>query len=81
MLKSVLSSPLPRVYELSDKGPLPTEKEASIVGSGVAFEVFATTGAELKSKLQQEVGPGGGERGARGQGRRAGEARNAYKGC
>ncbi|GLC68551.1 hypothetical protein PLESTF_000704700 [Pleodorina starrii] len=55
LLKSVLNSPLPRVYEMSDKGAVPVEREASIVGSGVAFDLLTATGSELKAKLQQEV--------------------------
>ncbi len=55
VLKSVLSSPLPRVYEMTDKGAVPVDKESSMVGTGVTFEVLSTTASSLKDKLQQEV--------------------------
>ncbi|GFR45226.1 hypothetical protein Agub_g6623 [Astrephomene gubernaculifera] len=55
VLKAVLNSPLPRVYEMSDKGPVPVDKEAAIVGGGVSFETLTATAGDLKVKLQQEV--------------------------
>ncbi|GIL74527.1 hypothetical protein Vretimale_2220 [Volvox reticuliferus] len=55
VLKTVLNAPLPRAYELTDKGPVPVEKEASIVGAGVSIDTLNVTTSELKSKLQLEV--------------------------
>ncbi|GIL48468.1 hypothetical protein Vafri_4984 [Volvox africanus] len=55
VLKTVLNAPLPRAYELTDKGPVPIEKEASIVGAGVDFDTLNVTTSDLKSKLQIEV--------------------------
>ncbi|EFJ51145.1 hypothetical protein VOLCADRAFT_87928 [Volvox carteri f. nagariensis] len=55
VLKGVLNSPLPRVYEMTDKGAVPVEKEASVVGMGVAFDALGATATNLKAKLQQEV--------------------------
>ncbi|GLI69339.1 hypothetical protein VaNZ11_013925, partial [Volvox africanus] len=55
VLKTVLNAPLPRAYEFTDKGPVPVEKEASIVGAGVAFETLNVATSDLKSKLQIEV--------------------------
>ncbi|PNW78553.1 hypothetical protein CHLRE_09g392500v5 [Chlamydomonas reinhardtii] len=54
-VRTVLNAPLPRVMELSDKGPMPAEKEAGIVGSGVAFDVLTAAGSDLRAKLQAEV--------------------------
>ena len=69
-VRTVLNAPLPRVMELSDKGPMPAEKEAGIVGSGVAFDVLTAAGSDLRAKLQAEVGATwGAGRGGRGGGR------------
>lgn len=56
MYKSVLNAPLPRIYEMSDKGPIPVEKSTMIVGTGVNFEGLMGSAGDLKAKLQQEVG-------------------------
>lgn len=56
VFKSVLNAPLPRIYELSDKGPIPVEKSTMIVGTGVSFENLMASSSDLKAKLQQEVG-------------------------
>lgn len=53
--KNVLNSPLPRVYEMSDKGPIPVEKATQIVGTGVDFDRLTASSQELKMKLQHEV--------------------------
>ncbi|PNH05624.1 hypothetical protein TSOC_008118 [Tetrabaena socialis] len=55
ILKTVLSAPLPRVYDMTDKGPIPVDKEAVMVGAGVSFDTLSAAGAELKAKLQAEV--------------------------
>ncbi|KAG2486739.1 hypothetical protein HYH03_014665 [Edaphochlamys debaryana] len=55
VIRTVLSSPLPRVYEMTDKGPVPMQREAMIVGAGVAFDGLLAAGTDLKTKLQQEV--------------------------
>ncbi|KAG2432535.1 hypothetical protein HXX76_008880 [Chlamydomonas incerta] len=54
-VRTVLNAPLPRVMEMSDKGPVPVEKETGIVGSGVAFDVLTAAGSDVRSKLQAEV--------------------------
>lgn len=54
-MKSVLSSPLPRIFEVSDKGAVPVEREAVIVGVGVNFDAMTGASSELRSKLQSEV--------------------------
>lgn len=48
-------SPLPRSYELSDKGPVPLEREAVYVGTGVNYEVFPAATSDLKARLRSEV--------------------------
>ncbi len=55
MFQQVLNSPLPRAYEITDKGPVPMAKESVPVGAGVAFDVLTAATADLKTRLQQEV--------------------------
>lgn len=55
VMKGVLNAPLPRVYEVSDKGPLPVDRETQIVGHGVNFDELTSSCSTLKERLATEV--------------------------
>eukprot|EP00798_Chlamydomonas_sp_ICE-L_P009746 gene9746-7621_t len=54
-LKNILSSPLPRAYDVGADGPVPLEAEVKPIGMHVNLDLITDSGQEMKRRLETEV--------------------------